>query len=153
MACLAPKLSAALRQAQGERLDGGVLEISEVILSKMREEAASAHPSECCGILLGAGDHITQAMAAANIHPTPETHFEIDPQALIDAHRAARSGGPQVLGYYHSHPNGRAEPSATDAKQAAEDGSVWAIITLNEITLWRAGKQGFTRVHYREVDG
>ena len=110
----------------------------------MRAHAAAAHPHEACGILLGEGEWITQAIATANVHPNPQTHFEIDPQALIDAHRAARAGGPDVIGYYHSHPAGEAAPSATDRACARGDGKVWAIVAGDAVAFWRDGGQGFT---------
>ena len=104
----------------------------------MASEASRAHPHECCGILLGEGDRITAIRPARNVHPRPATHFEIDPQALIDAHRAERGGGPKVLGYYHSHPTGLPEPSATDKASASGDGRIWAIISGDAVRLWRA---------------
>ena len=115
-------------------------------------EAGQAHPHECCGILLGEGGHITAIRPARNVHPEPARHFEIDPQALVDAHRAARSGGPQVLGYYHSHPNGLAEPSATDRALAAGDGAIWAIIAAGRITFWRSGDAGLEALPYVGAD-
>lgn len=100
-------------------------------------EAADAHPHECCGILTGEGDRIARVVPAPNVHPDPECHFEIDPRALIDALKAERAGGPAVLGYYHSHPDGAARPSATDRRQAAGDGRIWAIVAGKEVTFWR----------------
>ncbi|MFN2098682.1 Mov34/MPN/PAD-1 family protein [Altererythrobacter sp. MF3-039] len=121
-------------------------------LQQLLAEAKSAHPRECCGILLGECTRITAITPAANVHPNPETQFEIDPQALVDAHRDARSGGPQVAGYYHSHPNGLAEPSSTDREQATRDGSIWAIIAGDTITFWHDGEEGFVALPYRIVD-
>ena len=116
------------------------------ILAQLRAYAAAAHPLECCGLLLGAGDQITAALPAANVHPSPQTHFEIDPAALIAAHRAARAGGPQVIGYYHSHPHGPPDPSATDQAHAAADGRIWAIVAAGEIRFWRDAQSGFERL-------
>jgi proteasome lid subunit RPN8/RPN11 len=124
------------------------LEVSSAVFDLLLGEAAAAHPRECCGVLLGEGERIVAIQPAANVHPQPETHFEIDPQALIDAHRAARKGGAQVVGYYHSHPNGRAKPSATDCASAARDGMIWAIIAAGRITLWRSGDAGFAPLPY-----
>lgn len=118
----------------------------------MRSEAQAAHPDECCGILLGEGRAINRAVPAKNVHPTPQTHFEIDPQALIDAHRAAREGGLQVAGYYHSHPVGEAEPSATDAAMASGDGRVWALIAGEDLQFWRDETGGFKALSYQVVD-
>lgn len=110
--------------------------------------AAQAHPLEGCGVLLGTGAAIHTATLAANVHPTPATHFEIDPAALIASHRAARTGGPQVLGYWHSHPNGLAEPSSTDRAMASGDGRIWAIVAGQTLTVWRDGPKGFERLSY-----
>jgi proteasome lid subunit RPN8/RPN11 len=129
------------------------LEVTSRALAAMRAAAAAAHPCEACGILLGEGTRITEARATANVHPAPETHFEIDPRALIAAHRAARGGGLQVLGYFHSHPRGVAAPSATDRACAAGDGRVWAILAGEEVTFWRDGKHGFVALPLRCIEG
>ena len=128
------------------------LELSRDVMKALLAEAEAAGSQECCGILLGEGARITAIRPAANVHPEPARHFEIDPRALIDAHRDARSAGPQVLGYYHSHPNGLAEPSATDRAQAARDGAIWAIIAAGRITLWRSGDAGFEALPYVGAD-
>jgi desampylase len=116
------------------------------------KEAQRAHPLECCGLLLGQGNMIVEARPCANIHTDPERHFEIDPAALIAAHRAARSVGPQLLGYYHSHPVGTAEPSATDRAMASGDGRVWAIAAGGVVSWWRDGAQGFEALPTRIID-
>ena len=118
-------------------------EVTREALTAMRAAAVAAHPHEACGVLLGQGAQITAARPARNVHPTPATHFAIDPQALIDAHRSARSGGPPVLGYFHSHPVGLPEPSATDRACAAHDGRIWAIIAGADVRFWIDGEQGF----------
>lgn len=127
--------------------------VSTRVLALIREEAHAALPRECCGILLGEGVRIASAQPARNVHSAPETHFEIDPQALIDAHRAARDGGPQVLGYYHSHPEGTAEPSATDRAMAAGDGAIWAIVAQEKIAFFRASPEGFVPLAHSLADG
>ena len=111
-------------------------------------EARAAHPLECCGILYGSPTHVTHAEPAANVHLTPATRFELDPAALIAAYRAEREGGRHIVGYYHSHPTGVAEPSATDRAMAPGDGKIWAIVTAGEIRFWRDGEQGFQPLSY-----
>jgi desampylase len=103
--------------------------------------------------LLGKGGQITEARQTANVHPTPQTRFAIDPQALIDAHRAARAGGADVIGYYHSHPLGPPDPSATDRASASGDGKVWAIIAGHDVRFWRDGETGFTALPFTIIDG
>ena len=128
-------------------------EVTSGVIATLREEATKAHPEECCGLLLGRGGRIDRAVPAANVHSSPESHFEIDPAALIAAHRGAREGGPQVLGYYHSHPNGRPDPSATDRAAASGDGRIWAIIANQTVLVWRDGPDGFEVLPLRVVDG
>ena len=123
--------------------------VASHVLTQITDEARAASHRECCGILLGQGEQITAIQPAANVHPQPETHFEIDPQVLIDAHRAAREGEAQVLGYYHSHPTGAARPSATDQAMASSDGRIWAIIAGEEFTFWRDQDGGFRQLSYR----
>lgn len=124
------------------------IRVSRPVLEALLIEAARAMPEECCGILLGHDRLIVKSRAAANVAPERRRHFEIDPQALVDAHRAARNGGPQILGYYHSHPTGPAEPSATDRTQSAGDGSVWAIVGGGAVTFWRDEEAGFVPLSY-----
>lgn len=127
--------------------------VSRSLLSSLLAEAAAAHPHECCGILYGTATRITAHQPARNVHPDPHRHFEIEPQALIDAHRAARNGQFQIAGYYHSHPTGSPEPSATDQAQSAGDGSVWAIIGEGRVALWRDASDGFAPLSYSVTGG
>ena len=122
--------------------------ITHASLDAIFTQAAEAHPHECCGLLLGEGGRITHAHPPANVPPDPATHFEIDPAALIAAYKAEREGGPRILGYYHSHPNGRAEPSPTDRASAAHDGKVWAIAANGQVRFFRDGEDGFEALSY-----
>ncbi len=128
--------------------------VTSDLIDQLLRETTQAHPQECCGILLGEGTRIAAISPARNVHPAPQTHFEIDPQALVDAHRATRAGGPHVVGYYHSHPHGPAEPSATDRAEAAHDGAIWAIVTgAGDVTFWRDDESGFVALPYSRDDG
>lgn len=112
----------------------------------MQSAAQQAYPDEACGILLGEGGRITAFQSAPNVHPSPRTHFEIDPQTLINAHKQARTGGPQVIGYFHSHPKGEAIPSKTDRAMSAGDGAVWAIAAGGEVRFWYDGVDVFRAI-------
>lgn len=124
------------------------VEVSSALIERLRALAAAAHPLEACGLLLGRGERIETVRPCANVHPTPATHFEIDPVALVEAHRAARAGGARVIGYWHSHPAGPPEPSATDRAMAAGDGKVWAIVTAGAVGWWRDAPGGFEPLSY-----
>ncbi len=132
--------------------EAGTITVTRTVIATILVEAARAHPDEACGLLLGA-PAIAQAISTANVHPSPRTHFEIDPLALIAAHKAERSGGPLLAGYWHSHPSGPPEPSATDRAMAAGDGRVWAIAGEGRVAFWRDLAGGFESLSYTPADG
>ena len=129
------------------------IEVRKSVLDSLVAESAHAAPEEACGLLLGSAERIETAVPARNVHPTPCTHFEIDPAALIAAHRAARAGGAGIAGYWHSHPVGSAAPSATDQASASGDGRVWAIVADGVVAFWRDAPGGFEALPYGCVDG
>ena len=125
--------------------------VTSEVIKALLAEAARAHPREACGLLFGTSRAITALQAAANVHPAPETHFEIDPAILIAAHRAMRGGGPAVVGCYHSHPHGPAAPSAADVALAARDGGIWAIVGAGQVRFWRSGGDRFCALSYTVI--
>lgn len=124
------------------------IEVTRAVITAMDIAASRAFPEEACGLLLGTAGRISQFEVARNVHPQPEKRFEIDPQALIDAHRDARNGGPALLGYFHSHPAGVAAPSAIDAALAAGDGMIWAIMAEGQVRFWHDLPGGFRALSY-----
>jgi len=119
--------------------------IHEELLEEILATAAAAPRHEVCGLLFGSPTRIEHADPAANVADQPQDRFEIDPKALFAALRAERAGGPRLIGHYHSHPNGSAEPSPRDLA-AAEPGKYWLIIGGGTARLWLAGPNGFTEV-------
>ena len=80
-------------------------------------------------MLIGRGASIDEAVPARNIAASP-TRFLIDPRNHIDARRAARGRGLEVLGFYHSHPRSPAWPSPADVAEAAYPDAVYLIVGL-----------------------
>ncbi len=132
--------------------------LSSALHAQLLAHAAATHPLECCGLLLGNDGAINMVQPCPNVADDPATGFEIDPVALIAAERTMRQGGAQLIGHYHSHPNGRSEPSPRDAASAAADGRLWLIVAAGEVTAWRAVRGGarhgaFEPVALRLSDG
>ena len=66
-------------------------------------------------------------------------------------------GGPRLIGHYHSHPAGLAEPSLRDAEAADDLGRLWLIVAVQDAALWRAVAGGshlgrFDRVALTIID-
>lgn len=103
---------------------------------------AAGSDHEICGLLLGQGSRVDLVEPCANVAADPARRFEIDPARLLAAHRAARGGGPRVIGHYHSHPSGDPRPSPRDAADAAADGSFWVLVAGDVMTAWHATARG-----------
>ena len=79
-----------------------------------------------------AGD-IIEALA---LHPTRNLasapdRFEIDPAEHIRLLRALRGTGREIVGCYHSHPDGAPAPSPRDRCSAHDENFVWLIAGLD----------------------
>lgn len=103
--------------------------------ARARIEAAArvAWPRECCGLIegmrVGGTIVVTAAQPVRNVAEGPDV-FEIDPAEHIRLLRALRGTGRQIVGCFHSHPDGVAEPSVRDRQSAGEIGFVWLIAAL-----------------------
>jgi len=73
---------------------------------------------ESCGLLAGLDGVITHAFRATNAADKPETRYEIAPKEIFQRMREMRAAGLELLGIYHSHPNGKNEPSPRDIECA-----------------------------------
>ena len=110
--------------------------ISPDLLSKIETAAADAYPAESCGLLVGHGSidkRIVMTRVEISSNRTENNmrdSFEIDPQRRFDLMRELKDGPEQIVGHFHSHPNGAAQPSARDAQQAWEPALVWVITSV-----------------------
>jgi desampylase len=114
--------------------------ISRSLANALLTEAARDPHKEVCGLLFGEPGLISGVVPCRNVADDPVRAFEIDPAALIAAHKTARSGGPAIVGCYHSHPNGRTEPSPHDARLAVQ--GLWIIIAGGGCQAWQADGKG-----------
>ena len=98
--------------------------------AQILRQAQAAGLRECCGLVEGNREdgefRVTALHPARNLAPAPD-RFEIDPRDHLAAHKLARANGHILIGCYHSHPNGCAQPSATDLAGAGEEDFLWLI--------------------------
>jgi proteasome lid subunit RPN8/RPN11 len=97
--------------------------ISRAALAALHAHLAAAYPGEGCGVLVGldrgGARRIERAIGCANLAPeTPERRYLIAPGEFLAADHAARADGLEVLGFFHSHPDHPALPSAFDLERA-----------------------------------
>ena len=107
-----------------------MITVCSTCLAQIIGHARAAAPRECCGILIGAGDAVSEAVRARNVAESSATRFQIDPKDHIDARREARQRGLEVLGFYHSHPTSAATPSEIDRALASYPDHLYLIVGL-----------------------
>lgn len=88
------------------------------VLGQIIQHLVSAPKREVCGLLAGREGVITHVLLAINVAATPATAYEIAPKEIFDRMREMRTAGLELLGIYHSHPNGKNEPSPRDIESA-----------------------------------
>ncbi len=120
--------------------------LSAAAAAAIHAEVRRSGNSEACGLLFGTHGRITQATIARNVAENPATRFEIDPAHLFDAHRRSRAGPDRLIGCWHSHPNGRGEPSAHDRAGVADESWLWLIVAGGRIRAWQPVPGGFAEV-------
>jgi proteasome lid subunit RPN8/RPN11 len=108
--------------------------------------AIASTPNECCGILVGRIHRrvraVEQVVMAENVSQGDRTRgYEIDPQTAFDTIRAARKDDRQVIGFFHSHPDGSQTPSQRDIREAWPQKS-YLIVAIKDgcvasMTSWR----------------
>jgi cysteine synthase B len=94
--------------------------VSRAAAEAIRVHAAETYPQECCGALIGGVDRsIASAMRLDNVTASDREHrFLVSPDAYRRAEREADATGRTLVGFYHSHPDHPAEPSAFDLAHA-----------------------------------
>lgn len=95
----------------------------------MVDQAQSDPARECCGLVAGRDGVITHAFPAENVATNLASAYEIAPKEIFDRMREMRDAGLELLGIYHSHPNGKNEPSPRDIESAYYPEAAYFIIS------------------------
>jgi len=100
-----------------------VIEIPEKITQQIDLHGERTYPEECCGVMLGVQQD--QLQIVRTILPIGNSQdlnrrrsFLITPKQYRSAEKNAVDMGLDILGFYHSHPDHPAVPSAFDAEHA-----------------------------------
>ena len=108
----------------------------------IRQHGQETYPHECCGALIGRGEHVTEAVALPNTTDEgPRRRFLVSPADYRLAEGRAAGSDRELLGFYHSHPDHQAQPSQHDLARAWP---FFAYVILSvrqgesaELTAWR----------------
>jgi len=98
------------------------LRLPDALAEDIRRRGESAYPAECCGALVGRVDgedkEVVRLAPAVNRRTDDPHRYLIAPDDLRRLEAEVRAAGLEIVGYYHSHPDHPAAPSAFDADHA-----------------------------------
>jgi [CysO sulfur-carrier protein]-S-L-cysteine hydrolase len=114
-----------------------VLVFSKTILDQMVATALDGYPLEACGLLGGTAEdggpvRVDACYPADNLAASARV-YEVDPQALLRADRAAEAAGGQLVGVFHSHTHTDGKPSPTDVAQAPDPEWHYVLVSLRDV--------------------
>ena len=91
-------------------------------MEKVRQQAESAYPTECCGLLIGLDGNerrVEEARPCLNAAPDmARVRYKIHPLALLETEKELLGSERMILGIYHSHPDYPTSPSQIDFEHA-----------------------------------
>jgi proteasome lid subunit RPN8/RPN11 len=97
------------------------LRLNGVLAEAIRREGELAYPAECCGVLAGRVGEVKEILRLVPMsnRRTDDPHrYLIAPEDLRRITAELAREALEVLGYYHSHPDHPATPSAFDIEHA-----------------------------------
>jgi len=100
-----------------------MIRIGTTVLTAIHAHGAATYPEECCGALLGLVTSdlrtVHAALAIDNAHADERRRrFLVTPDEYRRVEDEAARRGFDLIGFYHSHPNHPARPSAYDLEHA-----------------------------------
>lgn len=94
-------------------------------------------PNEACGLLGGRAGVVHKVCLIENELHSP-WEYRMEPTAQVRAMLAMDAEDLELVGIFHSHPNGPPQPSATDVAQAYYPEAVYLICAPDERGEWHA---------------
>ena len=101
-----------------------MIDIKKNHIDQIKEHAQKDYPYECCGILLGKFENgektVTQVLEILNEKEDENKHnrYLIPSSKILETELYAIKNGLDIVGFYHSHPDHSAIPSAYDVEHA-----------------------------------
>lgn len=128
------------------------------VLKRLVDHAERDYPRESCGLIVGCGDAgqgwtVSRIESSPNQAVDPAHRFEIDPRLRLTLQRSLRGGPEAVIGLYHSHPDGAAQPSKADLDMAWEPELAWIIVSVidSQATQVTAHVLSANNTRFREI--
>lgn len=100
-----------------------MLRIDPGPMAEMIAHAEETYPNECVGAMIGSTDGSNKLVESAlrlenSADGSQRAYYQLNPEHLMKADKAARDQGKDLIGIYHSHPDADAYFSKTDLENS-----------------------------------
>jgi len=121
------------------------IQVPRAAIDAIKAHGRSAYPEEGCGYLIGVPGEprrVDEARPARNVAPEMrDRRYDMDPAETMRLGAELRGTGREILGFFHSHPDHPARPSAFD-RERAWDWYTYVIVAVEkgrpvDLRAWR----------------
>jgi proteasome lid subunit RPN8/RPN11 len=120
--------------------------VSKKHINQIKKHSEREFPREAVGALIG--KYANEKMEIEEIielknetTENPARRFFVSPESVYEIEMQCRAGGKEIVGWYHSHPNGSPDPSEEDLKNAFPFYAYFIVSVVRgqakEIKCWR----------------
>lgn len=105
-------------------------------MAAIRSHFRETVPDECCGLLAGLGNLVRFVYPLTNSQASPSA-FTIAADEHFGAWRHAEAHGWELIGAFHSHPQGPEHLSTTDIALAGEPDWFYLVVTSQTLRAYQ----------------
>ncbi|MFK7803472.1 MAG: Mov34/MPN/PAD-1 family protein [Anaerolineae bacterium] len=105
------------------------LEVPELVINQANQHLLSVWPEEGCGFLVGKNNTVFEFHSAEN-EKHSRVAYRMNPADQIKIIIDAEDRQLDILAIIHSHPDGPAQPSLTDIREATWHDMCYVIVSL-----------------------
>ena len=100
-----------------------MIRLKSADIEEIKQIAQKTYPHECCGVMVGSVENgvktVTQLIPAENQRTdSPANRYLITPDLLNELEKKLKGTDRAIVGFFYSHPDVPARPSAYDQDQA-----------------------------------
>ncbi len=100
-----------------------MIRLKSADIEEIKQIAQRTYPHECCGIMVGSVENgvktVTELVPAENQRTdSPANRYLITPDLLKELEKKLKGTDRSIVGFFHSHPDVPARPSAYDQDHA-----------------------------------
>lgn len=132
------------------------LKINKQFLKQIIANCIDGMPNEACGIIAAKDNTVEKVFAITNAENSPKT-YRLESREHFKAIKEIDLNDWVIAGFYHSHVESQAIPSAVDLKLAAYPDAYYFIVSLETIDdpvikAFHINNEGYDELKYEVIE-